>query len=96
MRHARLRPDALGDQGIGDPACRTVERTVGRDAPLVDDRRHIGLPPAMGAHDIGKACNLDGHPGVFPLFCLACSVGRGVGKIQEGTSEGGIWASGFW
>jgi len=72
MRDAGLRPDAFGDQGVGDLARRAIEGAVRRAAACIDDGGGVGLPAAMDAHDICEACNFDRHP-AFPsvLFVSA-------------------------
>jgi hypothetical protein len=66
MGDAGLRPDAVGDQRIGDLAGGPVERGVGGGAALVDDGRHVRLAGRVAAHDIGKPRDFDGHPVSFP------------------------------
>jgi hypothetical protein len=63
--HARL--DALGDQAVGDPAGRPVERAIGHRASFIDDGRRVGPLPPVDADDVRQAHHLDAHRTPSPL-----------------------------
>ena len=61
MGDAHLRLDVRGDKAIGHPVRPTIEASIGRRAPFVDDGGGVRPPGGVNADDIGETCHLEVH-----------------------------------
>ena len=82
MGHARLRPDAFGDQPVGDAARGAVELGVAGGAAGMDEGGGVGTLRRMLTHDVCQPRHLDTHR-TLPLAVLALPErAAGVGILR--------------